>query len=310
MIDILIPTFNRGKFLVKNLEHLNELILSENALDKFNVLVSNNCSTDDTLELIEVVRPKLSFPLQIYDQDRNLGLEQNALFLLDKAQADYVMYLGDDDFLPDGYLAFIVATVSKDINLSVIIPGISALHSDGKISGGRNEIFDVNKYEASFGTVQRLSGLGHQLSGVVCRRKNLYSKYMSNQEYRNIYPFIFFVGYCNLSGNSYYAPKYRVLVSVGNAKNWNYDPSGLITEMFKNYFMLYPKDYFKRNRLKISLMLQQSWRIAGHGRFGIITAFCHILFSKQSEMLTRSSLLVLYPYLISRSFLRYIKKHT
>lgn len=142
MIDILIPTYNRAKFLAKNILLLNKQIESRGLQKYFRIIVSDNCSSDNTSDALSEVEGVLSVRMLRYRQEKNIGLEPNALFLLGKATSEYVMYLGDDDYLPDGYLNFVIEKIKED-DAYCIIAGFSALLPDNVIKSARNADFGV-----------------------------------------------------------------------------------------------------------------------------------------------------------------------
>ena len=296
MIDILIPSYNRAEFLKKNILVLNKQIHDSKLQKYFRIIVSDNCSTDKTADTLSEIENLLAIQLLRYRQDKNIGLEPNALFLLGKATSEYVMYLGDDDYLPDGYLNFVFEKI-KNEGVHCVIPGFSALFPGDIVTPQRNALFPFKKYASGFSTVCKLSHFGHQLSGLVTKRDGLYDEYMKKAEFRNIYPFIFFVTYCMLRGSTYYAPKYQVLVSQGNSKDWRYDDSGLLIDIFKNYKTAFPNEPLKAAWASLSFARIQSWRLrVGINPVNTIKAFAHLTGSKEVSPLIKVPLITLYPY--------------
>lgn len=308
MIDILIPTYNRAEFLKKNIFDLCDKIRKANLQHNFRIHVSDNCSTDNTATVLTEIENQVNIDFFRYRQDVNIGLEPNVLFLLGKATADYVMYLGDDDFLPNGYLEF-ASEKTKIEGAYCVIPGFSALHPGNIIFPARNAGFQLRKYSPGFSTVCKLSNFGHQLSGLVTRRGGLIESYMEHQELRNIYPFIFFVTYCMLRGDTYYAPKYQVLVSQGNSKNWSYDDSGLLIDIFRNYKIAFPKQPFKEVWASLQFAIAQSWRLrVGPNPLNAVKAFAHLILSKEVNPLIKLLLIAIYPYCYIKKSLLFFKK--
>lgn len=308
-LDILLPTYNRVEDLIKNIKILDEQI---NRLDtkKVRVLVSNNASKDNTFNALEKLKENtLSFELEIYHQDENIGLEPNAIFLLEKSTADFVMYLGDDDFLPNGYLDFVFEKFDEDDSIGCIIPGFSALYKSGVVKVSRSADFDVKRYEQGFWSLLKISHYGHQLSGLVTRREGLLEDYFSFENCRNIYPFIFFTSRSVKNYSSYYAPKFQVLVSQDNGKDWKYDDSGLLIEVFKNYKLLYPNETFKRLCLELMFSFRQSWRLrVGKNIKNAIGAFLHLIRSEDIDVSYKIVLPVLYPFCYMVKILSRVKR--
>ena len=309
MIDILIPTYNRADELRKNLLLLNELIEHEALEGKFRIFISDNHSTDHSLEMIQSLKKVISIECMLFAQEKNIGLEKNSVFLLSKAEADFVMYLGDDDYLPAGYLSYVIQLAQADSSLSAVIPGISELHADGELVCCRRASFATKRYTPGFKTVLALSQWGHQLSGVVLLRSQLLETYTKVPRLRNIYPFIYFLAYNNLRGNTYFAPKYSVAVSVSNSKDWSYDASGLLTEILRNYRILYPEDYLKRAICSLTFMAQQSWRMrVSKNTKDTWRAFSHLMMSGDVDLLIKLALPLFYVYLYSRKVLIWLQR--
>lgn len=308
MIDILIPTYNRSECLKKNILILWGQISKYELEQEVRILVSDNHSTDTTPDVLSEIGKDFPAQLKVYRQDRNIGLESNALFLLEKASSVYVMYLGDDDYLPDGYLAFVLEKIREE-SIHCIIPGFSGLHPDGVVKQARTANFPFKKYAPGFLTVCELSNFGHQLSGLVTKREGLYEAYSEREECRNIYPFVFFVAYCMLRGCTYYAPKYQVLVSQGNSKDWRYDDSGLLIDIFKNYRIVFPREPIKAAWASIAFARAQPGRLrVGLNPINAIKAFAHLAASKEVSPLIKASLIVLYPYCYVEKSLSVLKR--
>jgi glycosyltransferase involved in cell wall biosynthesis len=301
-IDILIPTYNRQKDLIKNIRHLNRLITKDQLESYFRILVSDNCSGDDTWRELENVHPQIQVEMHLFKQNENTGLEKNAVFLLRQATSEFVMYIGDDDYLPENYLKYIIETINKDNEVSAIVPGIEAFFADGTTKIGRRERFDFKRYPGGLWTAMHVAYLGHQLSGILLKRVHLESNYLKIENYRNIYPFIYFLSYNALRGSVYYAPVFKVLVTASNSKDWGYDDSGLLAEIFKNFNILYPHSPFKRFLLCYSVLKKQGgWRLrVGKRPWLAAKAVLHIWTERQTDLLTKIGVLFFVPYLYTR----------
>ena len=80
-LQILIPTYNRGKDLAKNLRQIAKQIMAGGFEEKVGILISDNCSPDNTQELVD----KLT-ELQANSQ-RKILLVGVTFALLDLAEA-------------------------------------------------------------------------------------------------------------------------------------------------------------------------------------------------------------------------------
>ena len=241
LIDILIPTYQRASCIAKNLRHLHEQITKYGLEEKCRIIVSNNGSTDSTeAEIARFIAttdmPGLVVHLQ---SDENVGLEKNVVKLALAATSDFVLWCGDDDYLADGYLPFVVASIQQRPGLGCVIPGLSSLHQNGDLIAGRVEDYETLVLEPGFESVHGYSHLGHQMSGLVLKRDNYIADYLAETACRNPYLFIYFVANRLLRHQGIYAPKYKTLVTVFNEKDWSYNGVGLLDEVFKSYRALH-----------------------------------------------------------------------
>lgn len=262
IVEILIPTYNRKNYLLDNLKILLERVKEEKMENFFRVIVSDNCSEDGTFEHLLAVTAFKYLNVQVFKQLENTGAEKNVLFLLSKSTTNFVMYLGDDDYIPSGYLTYVINKIRSDPRLGAIVPGFSSLYPDGTIEPARNASFYDKKFEPCLQSVMCISNYGHQMSGLVFRRDQLFQKYTDDAALRNMYPFIFFLAFNVLSWNSYYAPGYQVLVMQGNKKYWEYDRLGLLPDIFKNYCILFPKSAVSRIKCCLAFTEFQPWRLS------------------------------------------------
>jgi glycosyltransferase involved in cell wall biosynthesis len=104
VITIAIPTYNRAKKVERLLRDLHKTLIDENLYENVCILVSDNNSEDNTESLIKCIDfGQIDF--QYYKQERNLGFDQNVLFLYEAANSDYVWLFSDDDIpLPGAIL--------------------------------------------------------------------------------------------------------------------------------------------------------------------------------------------------------------
>lgn len=95
LLSICIPTYNRSSQLASTLLDLQRC--SAVLGDQIEILVSDNCSSDSTEELVEAL--PYNFPVKYFRQDVNTGPTGNYLFLLSKAIGVYCWVTGDDDII-------------------------------------------------------------------------------------------------------------------------------------------------------------------------------------------------------------------
>jgi len=92
IISICIPVYN-GELHIKRL--LDSLVKEFKYLDLIELVISDNCSEDNTQLIIESYRDKLS--IQLFKQEINIGFSKNLQFTGQMAKGEYVTFIGADD---------------------------------------------------------------------------------------------------------------------------------------------------------------------------------------------------------------------
>ncbi len=238
-LDILIPTYNRVDDLMYNLKLIQSELEQNHLFTEIKVIISDNCSPDDTEKAVLAFASNKhrSFQVDYYRTAKNVGLEKNAVHVLSKATSDFILFLGDDDYLDKGYLLYCLQQIKRDSSLGCIITGIVQIDNELNIIGyPRPTSFEERKGKAGYASMLEYSLLGQQLSGLLLKRENLLQEYLSTQQYRNIYLFIYFA--CNRieKYNVIYVPKFKTKVKILNSKDWDYNQLGLLDEVFKSYY--------------------------------------------------------------------------
>lgn len=113
LVTIAIPTFNRAALL----QDCIAAALSQ-TYGNFEVVVSDNASTDETAEILKSHSdPRLRF----VGQEINIGLLRNLNALLEHARGDFVVFVPDDDRISPNMVEHCIALTTCDQNLPAII---------------------------------------------------------------------------------------------------------------------------------------------------------------------------------------------
>lgn len=96
ILSLCIPTYNRADILRNNLEIISKQ-LNENRTNEVEIIVSDNCSPDNTQEVVANMQ-KLGLPIEYNRNAENIGADGNFLKSMNIASGKYVYLLGDDDF--------------------------------------------------------------------------------------------------------------------------------------------------------------------------------------------------------------------
>jgi len=117
IISICIPIYN-GEYTIEGTlkSILNDLSGNE---DKIEIIISDNCSTDNTLNILSNYIKKYDF-IKYFINESNLGFDRNIDKIINLASTDYVWFVGDDDELDKGSIAKVVDVIKNNENLKSI----------------------------------------------------------------------------------------------------------------------------------------------------------------------------------------------
>jgi len=120
LLTIGIPTYNRGRSLQKMLDCLSKQILSYEK--NIEVLISDNCSTDITSEVISdwVACQCSDLLVKHVRQIENIGVSRNLVSLLYESTSDYFIFLGDDDKLDSDGFSKLISLLTEKRPVAVI----------------------------------------------------------------------------------------------------------------------------------------------------------------------------------------------
>lgn len=94
VLSLCFPTYNRGWCMKEQIERLKSC--PKEILDKMEIIISDNCSTDDTQQIVKTAI-KEGFNCRYIRNEKNLGMDGNFVSCFRKATGRYVWLLGDDD---------------------------------------------------------------------------------------------------------------------------------------------------------------------------------------------------------------------
>lgn len=103
--SVVIPTRNRAELLKNSIQTVLEQTFAD-----FEVVVSNNFSSDNTKEIIKDFNDER---IRYFETDRLLNMQRNFDFALSRAQGEYITFLPDDDAFSAATLELLKETIEK-----------------------------------------------------------------------------------------------------------------------------------------------------------------------------------------------------
>ncbi len=121
ILSICIPTYHRSALLAEALKAIVEQ-LDERLRPFVEVIISDNCSPDDTPTLVQRFMAEYPKVQWVYHrQSQNMGTDANINTLVGLARATHMVLLSDDDILLPGAIARIVDALQAHPALNAIV---------------------------------------------------------------------------------------------------------------------------------------------------------------------------------------------
>ena len=162
-LSVLVPTFNRGSYLPGIFAFFSQALSRGFISDsEFEIVVSENCSTDDTqvilrdfegVPYIKIVQPKSHLPTA----------EENMFFGVSQTSGNYIWVLGDDDCPNIDVFENLLKHLRKD-EFDLVITNSSGLSHSGHLFESRTECSDSNQIKSLSDFTQK-SGIIFALAG-------------------------------------------------------------------------------------------------------------------------------------------------
>ena len=143
ILTVIVPSYNFEKYL----EECIDSIYNQKLNYGFEVIVRDDCSTDNTKDVLIKLTEK--YPdLRILNGDVNLGPLENIRTLLESCTTKYIAYLdGDDYYNNETILNDKVEFLETNLNYSMVCSGTRYLYSDGRMMPEHEGIFMLSLLE-------------------------------------------------------------------------------------------------------------------------------------------------------------------
>lgn len=155
LLSICIPTYNREAELDLC---LNSIYSQNTRMQDFEVIVSDNASTDRTRDIVLKYQSRFT-NLRYYRNEFNEGADSNFLKCAGYARGEYIKLQGDDDYWLQGSLEEIFRLIEQNKNCSLFF--IDILSNTGQVDHSAG----VSNY------VQHVSIYSTFVSGIIMRKR-------------------------------------------------------------------------------------------------------------------------------------------
>jgi glycosyltransferase involved in cell wall biosynthesis len=133
LISIGIPTYNRASAYLRNAIDRS----LEQTYPNIEVIVSDNCSTDSTPDLMKsYTDPRLRY----IRQETNIGPNNNFNYCLNQAGGEYFLLFHDDDMIDSDFIAACVSALKPGQAVGAVITGVRVIDEHDKIMSEHSNV--------------------------------------------------------------------------------------------------------------------------------------------------------------------------
>jgi glycosyltransferase involved in cell wall biosynthesis len=126
-LDIPMCAYNHGKYIAQAIEG----VIQQKTSFKFRLIIGEDCSTDNTRQIIENYRKENPLILKVYYHDKNIGPVENSKILFAEVKAKYIALCDGDDYWTDPYkLQKQVSFLEKYPDFSICFHNARILNED------------------------------------------------------------------------------------------------------------------------------------------------------------------------------------
>lgn len=161
LVSVCVVSFNQREYIQECLQS----IADQKTNFDFEILVSDDCSSDGTQEIINEFSRTYGGNIKLFLQEKNLNPYKNLLFVHAKAVGQYVSHIDGDDYMLPGKLQSQVDHLDNNANISFAAHAVKVMDS--------NEILGNDKKYPTIGSLYDLLRLGTYFvhSSVMYRRE-------------------------------------------------------------------------------------------------------------------------------------------
>ncbi len=154
-VTIGIPLYNEGKFIAETL-----LSAVDQSYPYLKILVSDNASTDNTLEIVRQIAANHT-NISVISQPQNIGATNNFEFVMQNADTEYFCWLGGHDVLHPEFIQKAINTFLSNDNLSLVYPESQTIEEKGLLLNHfPNSKIDTSSLSLTTGPLKLLKNLG------------------------------------------------------------------------------------------------------------------------------------------------------
>ena len=111
-------------------EYLKKAVMSAVQQGVKEVIIVEDCSTDNTKDVISELVMNLSSIVKVIYNEKNIGAGLSRRVGIENATGEYVLLLDGDDYIDEGYIKALLDR-AEETGADIVSSGIKTIHDDG-----------------------------------------------------------------------------------------------------------------------------------------------------------------------------------
>lgn len=165
-VSVCVVTYNQEKYISQCLQS----IVDQETDFEFEVIVSDDCSTDGTRAIVQEFADKYPGMVKPIFHDKNIGAYKNFVFIHGQANGEYVAHMDGDDCALPGKLRAQANSLDLNPDISFAVHAVTVL--------GTDKLIGADTHYPTKGSIQDLLRLGTYFvnSSVMYRKEYEFSR--------------------------------------------------------------------------------------------------------------------------------------
>ena len=169
MFSVAVITYNQEQYISQTLDS----ILNQQHDYKYEIVIGEDCSTDNTKKIIEEYVEKYPDIIKPLYNNPNKGLINNYFNVINHCQGKYIMECAGDDYWLPG-------KVKSQIEFMENNPEIGMCYTKAKFWNENNQKYEKKFFGSDIESFNKLLTTGNKVPALsVCLRKNLVEQYVN-----------------------------------------------------------------------------------------------------------------------------------
>lgn len=137
-VSIIIPVYNSSKYIEKCV-----ISLGNQTYKDFEVIFVDDCSSDDTINVIERIASNVNLNFTILKQELNQGPGSARNKGIENANGQYLIFIDSDDWIKDTYIMKLVSLAEEE-NADIVFCDYLRAYSNGKLKVSNDFSYATN----------------------------------------------------------------------------------------------------------------------------------------------------------------------